>query len=118
MEIHIQEAAMDLGILPSVLIRRIEEGELTGRKQGRIWYVELPEKATELAPVKSQLAKVDQTEVAEKDPPSNELIEILRKQSKTQADQINIKDRQIQELHFLLQQSLRNRRNGWWPFSR
>jgi hypothetical protein len=44
MEVSIQQAAMTLGILPSVLIRRIEKGELTGRKQGRIWYVELPEK--------------------------------------------------------------------------
>ena len=118
MEITIQKAAMDLGILPSVLIRRIEEGELTGRKQGRIWYVDLPEKERELATTKTKLVKADQEELAEPEPPSRELIETLRKQSETQANQINIKDRQIRELHFLLQQSLRNRRNHWWPFSR
>ena len=83
MEITIQKAAMDLGILPSVLIRRIEEGELTGRKQGRIWYVELPEKERELAPTKSQLARTDQEEITEQEPPSRELIEVLRKQSET-----------------------------------
>jgi len=44
MEVPIQQAARTLGILPSILWRQIENGELKGRKKGRIWYVEHPEK--------------------------------------------------------------------------
>ncbi len=94
---------MDLGILPSVLIRRIKEGEQNGRKHGGVWYVDLPEKEEELAPLKSQLAKKDQREPTEQEPPNRELIETLRRQIESQANQIKVKDRQIQELHFLLQ---------------
>ncbi len=117
MEVRIQKAAMDLGILPSVLIQHIKEGELTGRKQGRIWYVELPEKKRELAPLKSQLAKMDQKELGVEEPPTRELIETLRRQTESQANQLKIKDRQIRELHILLQHSLRNRRKPGWPLS-
>ncbi len=95
MEVRIQKAAMDLGVLPSVLIQHIKEGELTGRKQGRIWYVELPEKKRELAPLKSQLAKMDQKELGVDEPPTRELIETLRRQTESQANQLKIKDRQI-----------------------
>jgi len=111
MEVPIQKAAMELGILPSVLIRRIKQGELKGRKQGGIWYLELPEKEEELA-----LAKREPRELAKQELPSRELVETLRKQLESQATQITTKDRQIQELHFLLQQSFRNRRNPFWPF--
>ena len=38
MEIPIQQAALTLGILPSVLIQRIEDGELKRRKKRAIWY--------------------------------------------------------------------------------
>ena len=116
MEVPIQQAARTLGILPSILWRQIENGELKGRKKGRIWYVEHPEKERELAPINSQLATRDQREFAEQNPPGRELIDSLHKQLESQANQIKVKDRQIQELHFLLQQSLRNRRNLFWPF--
>jgi len=115
MEVPIQQAARTLGILPSILWRQIENGELKGRKKGRIWYVEHPEKEEQLAPIKSQLAKKDQREPMEQEPPNRELIETLRKQIQSQAKQIKVKDRQIQELHLLLQ-NLRNRRNPLWPF--
>jgi len=97
-------------------VRRIEEGEQNGRKHGGVWYVDLPEKEEELEPMKSQLAKKDQIEPTEQEPPNRELIETLRKQLENQANHIKIKDRQIQELHFLLQQSFRNRRKPLWPF--
>ena len=96
-------AARTLGVLPSVLIRLIEGGELKGRKKRAIWYVELPDKEEELAPIKSQLARRDKKEPAEQESPSRELIDSLHKQLESQAIQIEIKDRQIQELHFLLQ---------------
>ncbi len=118
MEVPIQQAAMTLGILPSILRRQIEDGELKGRKKGAIWYVELPDKEGEIAPIKSQLARRDQKELAEQNPPGRELIDSLHKQLESQANQIKVKDRQIQELHFLLQQSFRNRRNPFWPFGR
>ena len=118
MEVKVQKAARTLGILPSVLIRRIDEGELEGRKKGRIWYVEFPEKEGELAPIKPHLARMDQRELAEQKPPSRELIDSLQKQLESQANQIKIKDRQIQELHFLMQRSLRNRGIPFWPFKR
>ena len=118
MEVPIQQAAMTLRIPPSILRRQIEDGELKGRKKGGIWYVELPEKEGRLAPIKSQLARRDQRELAEQEPPNRELIDSLNKQLESQANQIQTKDRQIQELHLLLQQSLRNRRNPFWPFSR
>ena len=119
-EVPIQQAARTLGILPSILRRQIEDGELKGRKKGGTWYVELPEKEgeLELAPIKSHLARMDQKTLAEEEPPTRELIETLRKQLANQANQIKIIDRQIQELHFLLQQIVRNRRIPWWPFSR
>ena len=118
MEVPIQQAARTLGVLPSVLIRHIEGGELQGRKKRAIWYVELPDEEGELAPIKSQLARRDPKELAEQNPPGRELIDSLHKQLESQANQIQTKDRQIQELHLLLQQSLRNRRNPFWPFSR
>ncbi len=118
MEVKVQKAARTLGILPSVLMRQIENGELKGRKKGRIWYIEPPEKEGELAPIKPQLARMDQRELAEQEPPSRELIDSLNKQLESQAIQIRIKDRQIQELHFLMQQSLQNRRSFFWPFGR
>ena len=118
MEVPIQQAAMTLGIPPSILRGQIEDGELKGRKKGGIWYVELPEKEGRLAPIKSQLARMDRRELRDQEPPNRVLIATLRKQLDTQANQMRIKDRQILELHSLLQQSLRNRRNPWWPFFR
>jgi len=118
MEVTIQQAARTQGILPSVLMRQIESGEMKGRKKGRIWYVELPEKEGELAPIKPHSARMDQRELAEQEPPRRELIDSLNKQLESQAIQIRIIDRQIQELHFLMQQSLQNRRSPFWPFGR
>ena len=66
MEVPIQQAAMTLGILPSILMRQIKDGEVKARRKGRTWDVELPEKEGELeqAPIKSHLAKMDRRELA------------------------------------------------------
>ena len=53
---------------------------------------------------------MDGGELEEQEPPSRELIDALRNQLEIQADQLRMKDRQIQELHSLLHQSLRKRR--------
>ena len=108
---------MDLKIMPSTLRRMLEEGGMNGRKEGGVWYVELPEKGGELVPIKSQLATNGPRELAEQESSSRELVDTLRKQLESQANQIKIKDSQIEELHLFLKQSLRNRRNTWWPFT-
>ena len=120
MEVHLQKAAMVLGIPPSALRQRIKEGELQARQEGKVWYVELPDKEGEIVPLKSHMAPIDEKLPTPEEPPVSEpLIETLRKQVEINASMLKIKDRQIQELHMLLQQSiLQNRRNSWWQFGR
>ena len=117
---HLQKAAMVLGIPPSALRQRIKEGELQARQEGKVWYVELPDKEGEIVPLKSQMAPIDEKLPTPQEPPVSEpLIDSLRKQVQIHASMLKIKDRQIQELHILLQQSiLQKRRNSWWPFGR
>ena len=102
MEVNIQQAATKLGISPSMLRRRINEGSLKAHQiptpEGLIWLVELPE--DNRGPQDMRL---------------KELVDTLRKRVDIQAKQLAIKDRQIGQLRVLLQQATQPspRRSRW-----
>lgn len=101
MQVTIQEAANKLGIAESTVRRRLRNGELEGQQmptpQGYTWLVDLPE----------DLALGSDAE----DYPSGEegllreLVDALRYQVSGLEGQLGTKDRQIEQLHVLLQQA-------------
>ena len=99
MQATIQVAAHRLGIAESTVRRRLRNGELTGEQittpQGFTWLVELPQE-TEIEPVNQPAG----------DPGLlRELVESLRSHANGLEGQLNTKDRQIDQLHVLLQQA-------------
>ena len=104
MEVNIQQAATILGISPSILRRRINEGSLKAHQrptpEGLTWLVELPE--DNRGPQDMRL---------------KELVDTLRKRVDIQAKQVAAKDRQIEQLRVLLQQAtLPDSRRFRWLF--
>lgn len=104
MEVTIQKAATILRISPSTIRRQIDEGTLTGHQrptpEGLTWFVELPEDSR-----------------APQDVRLRELVDTLRRRVEIQAEQLTAKDRQIEQLHVLLQQAtLAGSRRSRWLF--
>ena len=101
MRVTIQEAAQTLGVAESTVRRRLRNGELEGEQmptpQGYTWLVELPD---------------DRSIQRESEPrptvePSllRELVDSLRSHLEGLEGQLGTKDRQIEQLHVLLQQA-------------
>ena len=102
MEVDIQQAATILGISPSTLRCRIDEGSLKAHQsptlEGLTWLVELPE--DKRGPEDMRL---------------KELVNTLRNRVDIQAKQLAAKDRQIEQLRIFLQQAtLAGSRRRWW----
>jgi len=100
MQVTIQEAANTLGIAESTVRRRIRNGELEGQQmptpQGYTWLVDLPEDlATE---------KESEQRLASESGLMRELVDSLRSNVEGLENQLGTKDRQIEQLHVLLQQ--------------
>jgi hypothetical protein len=99
MQVTIQEAAHTLGIAESTVRRRLRNGELEGQQmptpQGFTWLVELPDDLSE------EKENQDRGEAGV----LRELVDALRCQVTGLEGQMNTKDRQIEQLHVLLQQA-------------
>lgn len=100
MQVTIQEAANTLGIAESTVRRRIRNGELEGQQmptpQGYTWLVELPE---DLA-----VERENDRHLAGESALMRELVDSLRSHMEGLENQLGTKDRQIEQLHVLLQQ--------------
>ena len=113
MEVPIQKAAAILQISPSTIRRRISEGTLQGQQRqtagGLTWFVELPEESD--VPV-TALARVE----GYQDVSVPELVNNLRGQVRMLTEQLATKDRQIEQLHILLQRATFSSRRFRWFF--
>jgi hypothetical protein len=98
MQVTIQEAAHKLGVAESTIRRRLRNGELEGQQmttpQGYTWMVELSE---------DMLSEQEDQPTGE-DGVLRELVDVLRYQVTGLEGQLGTKDRQIEQLHVLLQQ--------------
>jgi excisionase family DNA binding protein len=110
MQVTIQEAAKRLRVSEHTVRRRLRSGELPGSQVaiagGFVWMVEIPED--------SQTGDPDRTEA---------LIARLEAQIAAQAEELEARRREVQELHVLLQQfqkALPPPREGksWWRWWR
>jgi hypothetical protein len=113
MRLPITEAAKRLRLSEQTVRRRIHSGELPGIQvdtpQGFIWMIELPDD--------SSVGESDTGEIAA----LRELIDNLNGQAQLMKEQLGSKDRQIEQLHVLLQQAqaaLPAPREGksWWKW--
>ena len=115
MEVAIQKAATILSISPSTVRRRISDGTLQGHQRptpgGLAWFVELPEGGGPNLPVPSSTAIDGYQDVS-----LRELADSLRGQVRILTEQLTVKDRQIGQLHVLLQQATlgSSRRSRWF----
>ena len=99
MQATIQEAAHKLGVAESTIRRRLRNGELEGQQmttpQGFTWMVELSE----------DLLAAQESQSTGEDGVLRELVDVLRYQVTGLEGQLGTKDRQIEQLHVLLQQA-------------
>lgn len=119
MQVTIQEAAHTLGIAESTVRRRIRNGELEGQQmptpQGYTWLVDLPD---DLA-----IEKEAEQEIGVESGLLRELVDSLRSHVNGLEGQLGTKDRQIEQLHVLLQQvqaalPAPSERKPWWKLRR
>jgi len=120
-EVTITEAAHLLGISSATVKRRLKTGELNGRQasrpQGFLWMVEIDQDHSSTPPI-----------TGSRDHSSNgnstgaeleSLVAILKAQVTSQAEELNARRREVQELHVLLQQAAlppppQAQRRRWW----
>ncbi len=101
MQVTIQEDAQTLGVAESTVRLRLRNGELAGEQmrtpQGYTWLVELPDgRSMELG---SEARPTGEPGLL------RELVESLRSHLDGLEGQLGTKDRQIEQLHVLLQQA-------------
>jgi hypothetical protein len=119
MDVTITEAAGQLGVTERTVRRRLHNGELTGRKittpQGFTWIVELPDSTPQhnvSDHVSDQVEEPNYQAILKELEATKQLVTVL-------TNQVDIKDRQIEQLHVLLQQSqasLPAPTRSWWRF--
>ena len=119
MDVTITEAAVHLGVTERTVRRRLHNGELTGRKittpQGFTWIVELPDSTPQnnvSDHVSDQVEEPNYQAILKELEATKQLVTVL-------TNQVDIKDRQIEQLHVLLQQSqasLPTPTRSWWRF--
>ncbi len=99
MQATIQDAAHKLGVAESTVRRRLRNGELEGHQmptpQGFTWMVDLPD----------ELGAQQESQPAGEEGVLWELVDALRYQVTGLEGQLGTKDRQIEQLHVLLQQA-------------
>jgi excisionase family DNA binding protein len=97
MQVTIAEAAKLLRVSEHTVRRRVRNGELpsvqVARSQGYVWMIELPDDAPADTPPSGETAALHQ------------LIDSLNAQVDSLKEQLSSKDRQIEQLHVLLQQA-------------
>jgi hypothetical protein len=111
MQTTIPEAARRLGVSEHTVRRRVRSGELTGRQvatpQGFTWVVDIPDGLPEPEASSSEVQAL------------RELVANLQDRINAQGKELEAKNKQIEQLHVLLQQAQaalpapRNNRS-WW----
>ena len=131
------EAAHQLGVSVDTVKRRIQKGELKGhqqpRPQGFVWLVEMPEE-TNLPGSNPANTPVDTAVTAGELRRLEEMVQFLKgelngrdvqieswkQEAEAHREQLQAKDRQIEQLHVLLQQAQaalpapKEDRQSWW----
>jgi excisionase family DNA binding protein len=112
MQVTIAEAAKLLRVSEHTVRRRVRNGELpsvqVARSQGYVWMIELPDDAPADTPQSGENAALHQ------------LIDSLNAQVDSLKEQLSSKDRQIEQLHVLLQQAQaalpapNESQHSWW----
>lgn len=101
MQVTIQEAAQTLGVAESTVRRRLRNGELAGEQmttpQGYTWLVELPDDRS--IDLESEARPTGEPGLL------RELVDSMRSHLDGLEGQLGTKDRQIEQLHVLLQQA-------------
>ena len=132
------EAAHQLGVSVDTVKRRIQKGELKGRQQPRpqgfVWLVEMPEETNlpgshpantpvDTAVMAGELRRLEEmVQFLKAELNGRDIqIELWKQEAEAHREQLQAKDRQIEQLHVLLQQAqaaLPAPREGhaWWRF--
>jgi len=98
----IADAAAEIGISPDTVRRRLKRGQLKGNLIGGRWSVEVPDRAPQ-------------------DPQGlDKAVKVLESQLDAARDQLQAKDRQIEQLHLLMSQRALAEGSpaAWWKFWR
>jgi chromosome segregation ATPase len=127
--LSIGQAVTRLGVSEVTIRRRLRKGELNGHKrqtpQGYVWLIELPDDVSEdnknsdngEGESLSELVAALRSQVEGQ----QELVDSLQAQVKVQQEELTAKNKQIEQLHVLLQQAQaalpapRDSRS-WWRF--
>jgi predicted transcriptional regulator len=102
--VSIPEAARRLGVTQDTIRRRIRKGEVAAyqepRPQGYVWFVDVPEEelSSEEPPYPNFKEETSEVQLL------REMMELLRDELKTKDRQLEAREREVQELHILLQQ--------------
>jgi hypothetical protein len=128
--VSIGQAVTRLGVSEVTIRRRLRKGELNGHKrqtpQGYVWMVELPDDVSEDSKNKngsneegeslSELVAALRSQVEGQ----QELVDSLQAQVKAQQEELTAKNKQIEQLHVLLQQAQsalqapKENQHSWW----
>jgi hypothetical protein len=123
MDTTINDAAEILGVTERTVRRRLHNGELRGRQvttpQGFTWIVELPDSTPDdnvSGQVSDQVEEPNYLAILKELEATKQLVLVL-------TNQVDTKDRQIEQLHVLLQQSQaalpgKTTTRSWWRFWR
>jgi chromosome segregation ATPase len=123
--VTVPEAARRLGITEDTVKRRLRKGELQGerkaRPQGYIWMVELSEE--EVDPDSTVTGTTSSHgEDSENHQVSNGEVRRLEEMVSMLQHQLEVREREVQQLHVLLQQAQaalpapRENARSWWRF--
>ena len=128
MQVTITEAARVLGVAEKTVRRRVHSGDLTGTQvstpQGFTWMVDLPEVEVGESDHSSNNGVPDDVVEALRDTMrrQDETIVQLREQLGVKDSQLQAREREVQELHVLVQQAQaalpapKESRQAWWRF--
>jgi hypothetical protein len=126
--VSIGQAVTRLGVSEVTIRRRLRKGELKGQKrqtpQGYVWLIELPDDVSEdkknsdsgEGESLSELVAALRSQVEGQ----QELVDSLQAQVKVQQEELAAKNKQIEQLHILLQQAqaalpvAQEKQHSWW----
>jgi hypothetical protein len=121
--VTVGEAADRLKVSTQTVKRRLKNGTLKGEQkdtpQGYIWLVDISEAETDTTILNGDISGDTSAAISREIQRLEQMLEILQKELEHRDEQLETKDRQIKQLHVLLQQaqaalpSPRDNRS-WW----
>jgi excisionase family DNA binding protein len=106
--VTIREAAQRLGVSPDTIRRRVRSGELASTREqrggGSVIYIELPD-AEPTAALRAEPTAAPRFDNVQVDPPAE--VEILKDYVSELKRQLEAREREVRELHVLLEQAQR-----------